>query len=261
MAVNFENHKLKVIQGGQDESGSANKPKPKRKATAPLDCMKITNNGNDAFVLWRIQFKYRKAKTRRFGRLWFVETQVAMAKELSLTVKKVQASLARLEKANLIETMTGKNPYDGMKNATFYRLTDDAENLLWGEDTKAETPTPEADSQTGKSDAMVDELEKAWGAAAKEQGKYFSGWSPGQRKFAEEMVDKIDGKLLLPAFKFTLGNWYGFQTWVSHKTTIHNTPDDPELLFMRKHLDHMVNYWQEEQASAKKKKHPKFDKY
>ena len=242
MAVKFDTKPKLVV----DNSGKE-KPATKRRGPSPLDCQKITENGNDAFVLWRIQFNYLKAEIQRHGKKWFVETQKAMAQELSLTVKKIQSSIDRLKQADLVETLTGKNPYDGMKNATFYRLTDEGQKLLWGEsqDTKPKkqptktAPKPKAD----ESDIAIDELQVVWAESMKKADKYFSAWGPGQRQFATELLDKIpDKKLLKEALRYALADWSGFTSWVEKKTSLYNVPEDPELLFVLKQSDHMVNF-------------------
>ena len=88
---------------------------PRRKAVTHLSCLKITKNTVDAFVLFWVQFQFRKAEKIYDGKRWFIETKEHIADCLDgITTKQVRTSFKRLIAADLIETVRKKSPYHGM---------------------------------------------------------------------------------------------------------------------------------------------------
>lgn len=100
--------------------------------------------------------------------------------------------------------------------------------------------------------ARVADLEAVWKAAHAEAypGVFKQGFSTkAQIKFAKELMAKVPGSMLKPSLEAVVRDWEGFRQYMKSATTVKQVPDMPDVLFLLKYCEQMVNFWQNSQTA------------
>ena len=244
-----------------------------------MDCRAVTMNSDDAFVLWRIQNRYRRAKTRRDGRMWYVERRRDLADAIGMSLDRLDRSLARLREKGLIQTMRGPDRIRGLLNALWYRLVDTCQILLWGEKPHEEDhhekegevkqedkervgealmqghvleeekmPDPEDVKDAGS-------MEEAWRILMrKHRGRVFhTGWTRKERAVAKQILKRVPKGAALPVIATTVARWNEFRDFAGKGYGI-KTPSRPNIVILGYFTQTAVDFFSRQNPKA-------FEKY
>lgn len=101
----------------------------------------------------------------------------------------------------------------------------------------------------------VDGLYAVWkyGNATAYPGAYKQSWGKTQRAWAKQLIAKVPKEYLGPAMLGALLSWEDFTEWMQCNTSVTKTPDQPDLLFLLKFPEGMVNFWQDKKLDTEQK--------
>ena len=224
---------------------------------------------NMGMLLHQLEFFHDKTKhVNKDGNPVTIRTYAELAEEFGWTERKAKSTVTKLREAGIVEVTHGPHPTMRrvlrcmhiclIKQTKSVPLNGpnsaDSLYLTVNEKVNEETAVPTTLEFFGKSISQEDfpgsmpksagTLYALWKDCLSEAypGELVPSWGKGRMKFAKALISKHPWEPLLEALRRVLLDWPGFRLWLSEHSEVKCKADRPELLFLLKHSDLMMQF-------------------
>ena len=228
-------------------------------------------------LLYRLEFFHDKTtNVNKDGNPVTIRTYAELAGEFGWTERQAKSTVTKLREAGIVEVTHGPHPtkrrvlrcmhicvikqtksvpLDGPNSA-------DSLSLTVYEKVNEETAVPTTLEVFGKSISRKDfpgsmpksagTLYALWKDCLSEAypGELVPSWGKGRMNFAKALISKYPWEPLLEALRRVFTDWPGFRLWLSEHTEVKCKDDRPDLLFLLKHADLMMQFFRRLENTA-----------
>ncbi len=226
-------------------------------------------DANMGILLHRLEFFHDKTTNiNRAGDPVTIRTYAELAGEFGWTDRQAKTVVTKLKKAGIVKVTYGPHPtLKAALRCCHICLTGRTESVSpvgqdrsdplcssINESINEETAVPTTLEVLGKNLSRKDfpgskkgtpnSLYALWRDCLSEAypGEPKASWGRGRRAFAKQLIGKYEWDLLIVAMTKVLMDWPGFRLWLSDYSEVKCKADRPDLLFLLKHSDLMMQY-------------------